>query len=187
MNIEKTDKTALELEIEKKVHKSNNEVKTKKQLLAEAEKTKIKLQEESKEISKKIRKLKFESEKAEANAKRDTDTKLKIHAGGMLEMTGLMRYVYPEGVDTDNPQDRLIANLLVGIILRASEAIKNVSDDELHKIWLLGQDFRKQQKSIRTLPKVNENLKLLFEKLKTSETATIQQPNDNVQPEIPAK
>ena len=98
-----------------------------------------------------------------------------------------MRYVYPEGVDTDNPQDRLIANLLVGILLRASEAIKNVSDDELHKIWLLGQDFRKQQKSIRTLPKVNENLKLLFEKLKTSETATIQQPNDNVQPEIPAK
>ena len=184
MNIEKRDKTELELEIDKKIVKSNNEVKTKKQLLADAESKKQKLVEDSKAINKEIRKLKFESDKAEALAKRDADTKLKIHAGGMLEMTGLMRYIYPDGVETDNPQDRLIANLLVGTMLRAAKAIENIGIDELQKVWESGRDFRKQNKGDRFQPKVNENLNLLFEKLRLIKSTSTQQPNDNVQPEI---
>ncbi len=184
MNIKKDDKSELEIEIDKKIVQSRNEVKTKKQLLEEAENKKKQLEKDAKENNKKIRRLKFEAEKANANAKRDADIRLKIHAGGMVEMTGLMRYVYPEGCESDNPQDSLIANLLVGAFHNLASDLESMSVEELQELWVKGQNFRKASKKERTLPKVNPNLDELINSVKIrikASSATNQQPNDNVQ------
>lgn len=184
MNIKKDDKSELEIEIDKKIVQSRNEVKTKKQLLEEAENKKKQLEKDAKENNKKIRRLKFEAEKANANAKKDADIRLKIHAGGMVEMTGLMRYVYPEGCESDNPQDSLIANLLVGAFQVVADSLENMSVEKLESLWVRGQNFRKASKKERTLPKVNPNLDELINSVKIrikASSATNQQPNDNVQ------
>ncbi len=53
MNIKKDDKSELEIEIDKKIVQSRNEVKTKKQLLEEAENKKKQLEKDAKENNKK--------------------------------------------------------------------------------------------------------------------------------------
>ena len=181
MNIETEIKSEAELVIEAKLKESVDKAKSKKQLLAEAQKKKEQLENDAKEISKKIRKLKNESNKADSYVNRNKDFRLKAHVGGMVEMTGLLRYEYPEGVEADNPQDRLIANLLVGMFLSVSQMLESSTTEELEKYWKKGKDFRNKKQADRLLPKVNKDLSSLFDKLGIAKTVINQQPNDNVQ------
>ncbi len=183
MNIETEKKSEAELAIEAKLKESVNSAKTKKQELIEAQELKAKLEKEAKENNKKIRRLQNESNKADSYVNRNKDYRLKAHAGGMLEMTGLLRYVYPDGFESDNKQDRLIANLLVGAFQKLSYDLESMSIEELQELWGLGQKFRKEYKRDRELPKVNSNLNELIESVKDRiklTSATNQQPNDNV-------
>lgn len=162
---------------------SDNKKEPKTQLqIAEAKKAR--LLEEAKKSAKKIAKLRAREKRHEATEKRIQDMHLKAHIGGMCEMTGLMRYVYPKGVESDNPQDRLIANLLVGAFQKLAYDLESMAVEELQELWVLGQRFRSQYKKDRTLPNVNPNLLELIELVKDRiklTSATNQQPNDNVQ------
>lgn len=156
--------------------------KTKLQI---AEAKKARLLEEAKESAKRIERLRAIERRHEATQKRNQDMRLKAHAGGMLEMTGLLRYVYPEGVETDNTQDRLIANLLVGAFQKLSNELEESSVEDLAILWASGHNFRREYKKDRELPKVNPKLDELFEIIKNRikvTSTTNQQPNDNVQP-----
>ena len=184
MNIETEKKSEAELAIEAKLKESVNSAKTKKQELIEAQELKAKLEKEAKENNKKIRRLQNESNKADSYVNRNKDYRLKAHAGGMLEMTGLLRYVYPDGFESDNKQDRLIANLLVGAFQKLSNELEKASIEELETLWISGQNFRKGYKKERELPTVNSKLdelsKLVKDRIKLT-SATTQQSNDNVQ------
>lgn len=160
---------------------TNKESKTKLQI---AEAKKARLLEEAKKSAKRIEKLRAIERRNEATEKRNKDYRLKAHIGGMCEMTGLLRYVYPEGIESDNPQDRLIANLLVGAFQKLAYDLESMSVEELQELWSLGQSFRLQYKKDRELPKVNSNLTELSESIKDrikSASATNQQSNGNVQ------
>lgn len=184
MSTEIDMKSEAELAIEEKLKESVDTAKSKKQLLIEAQELKKKLEKEAKETSKKIRRLQNESKKADSYVNRNKDYRLKAHAGGMLEMTGLLRYVYPEGYDSDNPQDRLIANLLVGSFQKLAYDLETMPIEELQELWGLGQKFRNEYKKDRELPKVNPNILELIKSVKDRiklTSATNQQPSDNVQ------
>ena len=154
------------------------EAKTRLQIALEK---KARLLEEAKEAEIRIRRLKAKAEKIYAVEKRNAEKHLKTHIGGMVEMTGLMQYVYPADIEPDNPQDRLIANLLVGVFLSVGISLEHASADDLEKLWKRGKEFRSQKKDDRLLAKVNQNLQLLFDKLGLMKTATKQQPNVDVQ------
>ncbi len=139
------------------------------------------LLKEAEEAKRNIKLLEAKVSRVEADEKRNREKHLKAHVGGMVEMTGLMRYVYPDGVEKDNPQDSLIANLLVGMFLSVSQMLESSTTDELEKYWNKGRDYRAKNKLDRLLPKVNPNLGSLFDKLGIVKSATNQQPNDNVQ------
>jgi len=146
---------------------------------------KARLVEEEKETAKRIKLLKAKAERNDSIEKRNIEKRLKTHAGGMVEMTGLMRYVYPEGVKSDNPQDMLIANLLVGAFQKLAYDLETMPVEELQELWGCGQKFRREAKKDRVLPKVNPNLSELINSVQAikAESATSQQPNDNVQAE----
>ncbi len=159
------------------------EQKEPKTLLQIALDKKDRLAKEAKEANSRIKILKAKANRNDAIERRKKEKHLKAHAGGMLEMTGLLRYVYPEDVEADNPQDKLIANLLVGAFQKLSYDLESMSVEELQELWSLGQKFRLQYKRDRELTKVNSNLNELIESVKDRiklTSATNQQPNDNV-------
>lgn len=82
-------------------------------------------------------------------------------------MVGLHRYVYSDTEMRDNPQDALIANLLVGSLLKLSRDLESASIDDLKRLWHAGREFRKQQQSDRQLAAVNKHLSELDELVKS--------------------
>ena len=61
------------------------------------------------------------SRKQEKKASRENRNRILMHAGGLMDMTGLLRYCFAQSDEFDNPQDNLRANLLVGSLLHLSE------------------------------------------------------------------
>ena len=84
--------------------------KTKLELKLEKQK---KLIEEADKLKSEIKQLTAKQAKVEREEERRRKNRIKLHAGGMCEMTGLLNYVYNDPVARDNEQDELIANLIV--------------------------------------------------------------------------
>ena len=126
-----------------------------------------KLEAEAEKKRKHIAILESRQKKADTVKQRALDERLKIHSGGMVHMVGLHRYVYSDSQVRDNPQDALIANLLVGSLLKLSRDLESASIDDLKRLWNTGREFRKQQQSDRQLAGVNSHLSELDELVKS--------------------
>ncbi|MDN5502879.1 MAG: hypothetical protein L0H10_03510 [Comamonas sp.] len=96
--------------------------------------------------------------KQEKKATRENRNRILMHAGGLLDMTGLLRYCFNNADEFDNPQDNLRANLLVGSLLHLSEYLYNCSPDDLAKIEAAGKLFRSSDKKNRDLIGTNPAL-----------------------------
>lgn len=97
--------------------------------------------------------------KQQKKAARENRSRILMHAGGLMEMTGLLRYCFADAEEFDNPQDNLRANLLVGSLLHLSEYLNTCSPEELSKISAQGKLFRKSDRSARPLSETNPSLK----------------------------
>jgi len=117
-----------------------------------------KLEAEAEKRRKQIAILESRQKKADEIKQREIDSRLKIHSGGMVHMVGLHRYVYSDDEVRDNPQDALIANLLVGSLLKVSEDLKKASMDDLKDLWDTGRAFRQQKQADRKIANLNPNL-----------------------------
>ena len=156
-----------------------SEITKQKSRLEIAEEKKARLLAETAKTKDNIKYLKAQARRLEAKAQRAINNRVKTHAGGIVEMTGLLRYVYPDDVIHDNEQDALIANLLAGVLLKVGSTLEKASVDDLKNLWEQGQDFRNKNKADRVVSNINPNLDLLFDKLNLKITDTIRQPNDN--------
>lgn len=96
--------------------------------------------------------------KSEKKSSREKRSRVLIHAGGLLEMTGLLAYTFPEGERFDNYQDNLRANLLVGALLTLSQQLHDASPQQLATLAQAGRQFRKTDKAARKVVKVNPGL-----------------------------
>lgn len=94
------------------------------------------------------------------------DDRMKNHAGGMMRMTGLLDYLYPDTELYDNNQDALIENLLVGGLLKVSEELSTASPEKIDEIYQRGVHFRKLKPEQRMLPSVNKSIDVLFDVLR---------------------
>lgn len=126
-----------------------------------------KLKSEAADKRKQIAILEARQKKAVEIKRRALDERLKIHTGGMVNMVGLHRYIYSGNEVRDNPQDALIANLLVGSLLKLSKDLESASIDDLKRLWNAGREFRKQQQSDRQLAAVNKHISELDELVKS--------------------
>lgn len=126
-----------------------------------------KLEVEAEKKRKQISILEARQKKTDEIKKRELDSRLKIHSGGMVNMVGLHRYVYSGAEVRDNPQDALVANLLVGSLLKLSRDLESASIDDLKRLWHAGREFRRQQQSDRLLAGVNPYLSELDELVKS--------------------
>ena len=146
---------------------------------------KAKLAEEAKKLKREIDILEARKKKSDSYMQREIDFKLKLHTGGMVEMLGLHRYVYNDESIRDNPQDPLIANLLVGALQKVAFELETASVDELQELWECGDKFRHTYKKDRILPAVNPNLEGLiplvagmikpFDKIKRSDNSEVKE------------
>ena len=96
--------------------------------------------------------------KQEKKATRENRNRILMHAGGLMDMTGLLRYCFVQSEEFDNPQDNLLANLLVGSLLHLSEYLHNCSPEDLAKIEASGKSFRRADKKKRNLTGTNPAL-----------------------------
>lgn len=96
--------------------------------------------------------LLLKHEKAEQRRKR---THLVSHAGGMMEMAGLLEYRFIGSTERDNPQDDLRANLLVGALLSLAHHLSTAPSSELEQLTANGKAYRTTKPSARQIPKVN--------------------------------
>ena len=96
--------------------------------------------------------------KQEKKATRENRNRILMHAGGLMDMTGLLRYCFVQSEEFDNPQDNLRANLLVGSLLHLSEYLHNCSPEDLAKIEASGKSFRSADKKKRNLTGTNPAL-----------------------------
>lgn len=94
------------------------------------------------------------------------EDRMKNHAGGMMRMTGLLDYIYPDAELHDNNQDALIENLLVGGLLKMYKELSGKTTVELKEIYEQGEKFRKLTPAQRILPGVNPNINEFFERLR---------------------
>lgn len=117
-----------------------------------------KLKSEAADKRKQIAILEARQKKAAEIKRRALDERLKIHSGGMVHMVGLHRYVYSDVEVRDNPQDALIANLLVGYLLKVSEDLQKASIDDLKGFWDTGRAFRQQKQADRKIANLNPHL-----------------------------
>lgn len=126
-----------------------------------------KLEAEAEKKRKQIAILESRQKKADEIKQREIDSRLKLHSGGIVHMVGLHRYVYSDSEVRDNPQDALIANLLVGCLLKVSHEIENASIDDLRSLWDAGRAFRKQKQVDRITANLNPHIRELEEYSKT--------------------
>lgn len=122
--------------------------------------TKKALEKKSKEIyQQKIKNRELAAaRKQEKKDTRENRNRILMHAGGLMDMTGLLRYCFVQSEEFDNPQDNLRANLLVGSLLHLSEFLNNCSPEDLAKIEAAGKSFRSADKKNRNLTGTNPAL-----------------------------
>jgi len=102
------------------------------------------------------------------NESRAKEDRMKNHAGGMMRMTGLLDYIYPDAQLHDNNQDALIEYLLVGGLLRLSQQFSVLKPNDLHELYKQGKAFRDLKPDQREVPAINFELHKLFDILRTS-------------------
>lgn len=122
-----------------------------------------------KEAKLKLAQAKRAVRKQQSNEKRAKETRLKMHAGGFLDMTGMLHYQYPEKSLYDNEQDALMAYLLVGKLLEAAKELEEANIDEIKRLYAVGKTFRDCDKASREVPGVNPRLQELFDALKSNQ------------------
>ncbi|WP_341742908.1 hypothetical protein [Azonexus hydrophilus] len=122
-----------------------------------------KLEAEAEKKRKQIAILESRQKKADEIKQREIDSRLKLHSGGIVHMVGLHRYVYSDVDVRDNPQDALIANLLVGCLLKVSQELENASIDDLRSLWDAGRAFRKKKQVDRITANLNPHIRELEE------------------------
>lgn len=127
----------------------------------------VRLESEAEKKRKQIAILESRKKKADEVKQRDLDSRLKTHSGGMMNMVGLHRYVYSDSEVRDNPQDALIANLLVGSLLKVCQDLENASIDDLKNLWDAGRAFRQQKHVDRKLAPINAHLSELEDYVKS--------------------
>lgn len=147
--------------------------------VADAEKRLERTEQALKAAKRELRSARNAERKRRSEERIAAEKRLKSHAGGFVEMVGLFRYVYEDDNVRDNNQDSLIANLIVGILLRASSELEKANVDSLYKLWIEGHKFREIDKSARVLPKVNPNIKELTERVLSIISGTEEEQNDN--------
>lgn len=161
-----------------------NNIKNKIQIaltpVQKLEAQKEKLLNDSKRIEKNMRELEAKIAKSDAARLREYDFRKKVHAGGMMAMVGMFEYVYGDKI-RDNEQDDLIANLLVGSLLKASESLNKASSEELMLLWEKGKAFRAMHKHDRSVPDKNSKLDGFIKYVEQKLKATKQQSDGNVQ------
>lgn len=102
------------------------------------------------------------------NESRAKEDRMKNHAGGMMRMTGLLDYIYPDAELHDNNQDALIEYLLVGGLLRLSQQLSVLKPNDLHELYKQGKAFRDLKPDQRKVPAISSELDKLFDILRTS-------------------
>ena len=138
------------------------------------------IESEKMELNKRTRQLKAKVKKAAVNVARELRNREIYHVGGMVEMTGLLTYRY-EGEQRDNKSDNLCANLIVGVLLEASETLSTAPDEQIKKLWNLGQTFREKEPKDRVLAMTNENyLKIVADLNEEYKSKVDEQSNGNV-------
>ena len=138
------------------------------------------IESEKMELNKRTRQLKAKVKKAAVNVARELRNREIYHVGGMVEMTGLLKYRYENG-QGDNTSDNLCANLIVGLLLEASETLSTAPDEQIKKLWNLGQTFREKEPKDRVLAMTNKNyLKIVTELNKEYKSKADEQSNGNV-------
>jgi hypothetical protein len=143
-----------------KIHKPNRAIPDTERI-SDAGKTpdikEIPTSEELKEIYRK--KLQYRqiaaSNKSDKKVNRQARTRILIHAGGLMEMTGLLDYCFKDEKDFDNYQDNLRANLLVGALLHLSDHLSTSSSEILSKLEKSGSEFRATRRIDRRVAPVN--------------------------------
>ena len=95
------------------------------------------------------------SNKLDKRANRQGRTRILIHAGGLMEMTGLLKYCFKDAKDFDNYQDNLRANLLVGALLHLSGHLSSASSEILAKLEHSGSEFRATKRIDRRIAPTN--------------------------------
>lgn len=93
--------------------------------------------------------------KHEKIEKRKKRTQIVAHAGGMMEIAGLLEYRFIGTADRDNPQDDLRANLLVGALLELARHLSAAPVSKLEKLTADGKAYRTTKPAARQIPKVN--------------------------------
>ena len=92
--------------------------------------------------------------------RREQRTRLLSHAGGMMEMVGLLNVRFYGTTERDNDQDDLRANLLVGALLDLAHRLSIAPATELLRYTEAGREYRQARPSNRTVPKTNPLLVL---------------------------
>lgn len=142
----------------------NSNKKTRAELKREqVEKAKSELDK----LQKEAKRLEAEERKTAAQLARTVQDRMKNHIGGSAKLAGLLNYVYSDKSLHDNRQDALIENLIVGVFWRASQALSSATAEELKSLYDLGKTIRNTEPDKREVPEVNNNLKELFEYLKS--------------------
>jgi len=100
--------------------------------------------------------------KVESKSELDTNRILRYqrqqfltHAGGMMDMTGFLRYTFPDNEDADNNQDNLRANLLVGALLELGDILSQKDTEEIAALVSRGSKFRQTEPDKRMISIVN--------------------------------
>lgn len=105
--------------------------------------------------TKRLREAEMLIKKHEKNERRKGRTRIVAHAGGMMEMTGLLECRFIDSSERDNVQDNLRANLLVGALLKLAHQLSEASAEELQSLTARGKQYRELRPAVRVVPKVN--------------------------------
>jgi hypothetical protein len=125
---------------------------------------------------------KSEKRKKKVESKSELDTKRILryrrqqfigHAGGMMEMAGLLRYTFSDIEDIDNVQDNLRANLLVGALLELGDILYKKDTEEIAALVARGSQFRNTATDKRMISPVNPLLSIHESLLTSSEIQSL--------------
>ena len=92
-------------------------------------------------------------------------------------MVGLLDYEYDAPYE-DNPQDRLAANLIVGVLLESAQKLSNASIKELHAYFDAGRKYRIDAIKSRPVPPRNKLFEEFCKELISESKIKIHKPKD---------
>lgn len=138
---------------------------------------KQKLESTLKEIDEKRKKVEKSISETAKTASRKKITRFKTHAGGIIKMVGLLDYEYDAPYE-DNPQDRLAANLIVGVLLEAAQRLSSASLYQLQNYFDTGRKYRSEKIKSRPIPHRNPQFEEFCKRLIAESKITIHKPKE---------